>query len=227
MRCAGLSDTSWNFGLGLATENVKSEVHGSDYFLLPPDAHHPCLEINIFMPNITTQIKTDNASQHYNFKRANFDLMYRMFRDVDFNFINECTDINEAVVQFYKVTYNIFDAVVPKTNLNKSKYPQWFTKEIISDIKSKNFHHKFRNISQYHNENFKRLRFKIKSDIEKAHKVYINDSEHNIQYDNKNFWNYINNQKENRSQAQTFEFDAKEISNPTEIANAYSNSKFF
>ena len=73
---------------------------------------------------------------HFSFRKANFPAMYQLFQNVDWNDLDDFNDVNIAVRHFYNKVNSIFEICVPKVSSRK-KYPVWFNKAIIKDIKTK------------------------------------------------------------------------------------------
>ena len=162
------------------------------------DNYHPALLITLNRSAKILNCKYesfDPIMHSYNFKKANFNLLYTLLILVDWNFLNQYHCINMALEQFYNVLYDIFDVCVPKNITYKRKYPIWFNKTIINNIKLKNFHlRKFKKFNRLHDlECFKSIRQNIKSDIRTARKNYTDFLERSLKLNPKTFWSYYRN----------------------------------
>ena len=126
--------------LDLVLSNLKCEVtYHSDPFVLE-DSHHPALSI-YFNVNVKNQNNFTSTSciKKYNFKKANYPALYSELTDVDWSFLDNYTNVNTMCETFYEKLYSIFDLHVPLIKQYKRKYPVWYTKEIIKNIKSKSY----------------------------------------------------------------------------------------
>lgn len=170
-----------------------------------------------------------NYTGSFNFRKANFPLLYQQLLEVDWSFLNEHNDVNTACQHFYDKLSQIFTIYVPKFTLpkNKRKFPPWFNSEIIKNIRAKekylNIYKRTADINAL-NE-FTRLRSKIKLDIKTAHESYTERAENNINQDPNKFWAYINSRKGMTNIPKDMYYNDEHLDNPEDIVNAYA--KFF
>lgn len=190
-----------NTTLDLVISNIASvSVCQCDNPILPLDNYHPALIVNLHLSQ-TNENKTKHHlklcnKSYYCYKEANFFDLYTKLRCCDWSSLYSVKNIETAVDEFYRLVYNIFDQCIPKKDsIIKSKYPCWFTKEIICSIKLKNKAAKKRKFSRYHDNLFKELRRSIKLNISVAHKEYLRHVEGCINVDSKQFWNYIKSKR--------------------------------
>lgn len=168
--------------------------------IVTEDSHHPSLTITI-TTNYMLHTCINREHLSYNFKKADFLHLYELLRVEEWNVLSTIKDINEAMDVFYDLLYKNFDRCVPKTKFKINKFPPWFTREIVKDIKAKE-----RNLKLYKKTkmeqcltDYKFLRSKIKRDIKIAYNNYISNVENNIQHDAKVFWNFIHSKKTNKN----------------------------
>nr|CAH7745514.1 unnamed protein product [Callosobruchus chinensis] len=129
------------------------------------DHHHPALSINLKITQETnSNFEFNNNEVQYNFKRADFLNLYIDFLNIDWNWSNEETDVNALCRRFYEEIFRVIERHVPKFKNFKRRYPKWYTKDIISDIKSKHyFYKKFKKTGDLtYFDHFKLLRSSIK-----------------------------------------------------------------
>ena len=73
----------------------------------------------------------------YNFAKEDFFLSYNQIRDTKWDNITKYkTYINLSVKKFYELIFKYLDECIPKIRYT-NKYPKWYTKEIICDLKRK------------------------------------------------------------------------------------------
>jgi hypothetical protein len=141
-----------------------------------------------------------NNAKTYNFKRANYDLLYQELLATDWSFLNYYSEIDVVVDKFYKYLYNVLDKHVPVQNTNNrknNKFPCWFTSSIINNIKLKyDSFRKFKNSNNaYYYQRFEEYRRLIKRQITSARVAYLSSIQNNIRDDPRKFWSYINSKK--------------------------------
>jgi hypothetical protein len=190
-----------NRTLDLVLSSFHVNVSRSHDCLVPEDNHHPTLTISfpLFHTRSDHGDVSDNE-EHYNFKRANFLCLYESLRDADWTAVYSRLDVNEATEAFYEIIYSCFDQYVPKRAVSDSvgRYPRWYTKDIIRDIKRKERCARKRRVSAYHDEEFRRLRSALKLKISHAYQAYLNSVQSSIEGDMRNFWSYINNNRKGK-----------------------------
>lgn len=214
--------------LVLYSSNEFCNVERCEDCLVHEDDHHPALLISsLNFSHTSSQDKISNNYHNcYNFRKANFPLMYQMISSIDWTFLEVFLDIEQACTYFYGKLYNVFDACVPKyTNIRPRKYPPWFNAIIIREIKlkAKFFYQykKFKNITAF-NE-FKRLRLKIKTDIDIAYKSYVQSIEDDIGNSPNKFWAFINSKRGLSGFSNRMVFDGNICDTPSDIVNAFSS----
>lgn len=210
--------------LDVAVSNVECTVSRDPLPFVPEDLHHPSLNICVEI-ELKVRRCSFNTAQHYNFKKANFLLLYNLLHNINWNQLYAINDVNKAFEKFYKILYDVFEQCVPKVLSKKRKFPFWFTREIILDIKAKE-----RNLATYKKtglpqclQDFKFLRSKIKRDIQTAYSQYIANVENNIQNDPKCFWQYIQSKKNFSRIPLEMVYNGNKLSNGAEIANGFAD----
>ena len=181
--------------LDLILSNVHLIASKSLDPLLPTDPHHPPLDIQLDASSLVgkrNRITITNTM--YNFKRANFALLYEKILEVDWDFLNSIDDVNVACSKFYSALDGLFSLCVPKKLSRKSSYPVWFTPDIIRNIKRKNrYHRRYKTTGDLETYNlFSSLRSQIKKDIYLARLNFIRNAEKDLHTNPSHFWSYIN-----------------------------------
>lgn len=207
------------------TEHFSISVARPVFSITPEDVFHPSIIINLTKTKKVIYCKpesTDLEIKSYNFKKANFNLLHYLLSITDWNFLNQHTCINKAVDLFYSVLYNVLDMCVPKTVVFKRKFPIWFTKSIMDNVKLKNLflkkYKKYNCISDL--EILKSLRKDIKLDIRQARKDYIYSLEKSLKLNPKKFWSYYRLKHKPHS-ACHMTYNNSELKTNGEIAEAF------
>jgi hypothetical protein len=188
--------------LDLILANFEVRVRREEFPLVAEDGHHPALDVNLQLrgnvPDSHTSISEEGIMDFsLNFRKGNYLELYDQLRNVEWNDLFACTDINQSLEIFYnKVYVCLKDCIRPRIMKSyDSKYPCWFTPEIIADIKRKNRLNKKRKYSRYHDNLFRELRSSIKSRIRICYQSYLARVELNIKSDCRQFWNFIKSRR--------------------------------
>lgn len=192
------------------------------------DEHHPALHISIQM-NISKNFKNNGltvSSSFYNFRKANFPLLYDKLLNTDWSALKLYNNVEDACSSFYAILNTTFESCVPKFKQNKiKKYPPWFSYGIIREIKLK-----AQKLKEYRNtkdiislNEFRRLRSKIKTDIDIAYRNYIASTENRIREDPAKFWAFLNKKKGLTNMADVMNYNGTELNEPIEILNAFAD----
>ena len=215
--------------LDLILSNIECRVSKATDVLLDEDHHHPSLEIFIKHKLSSKEKKICNGNfKSYNFRHADFALLYDMLLNVDWSFLKDITDPNKATLQLYSRLDKIFEVCVPMTKrFNKRQYPPWFTVNIKQMLKLKwKFwlkYKRFRDPAVY--SKFKILRSQIKIEIKNAYNVYLEKTESNIQSDPTQFWSFVHRLRSQNVIPGVMTYDSKELNDPLSIVNSFA--KFF
>ena len=110
-------------------------------------------------------------------------------------------DVESSLDYFYSVINSILDDCVPKKKRSSGNsryiYPEWYTSEIIRDIKLKAFLHKQYKASGSKGdyEAFARCRTRVKKMMVVAQEQYRDRAQSQILNDPKSFWNYAKSKR--------------------------------
>jgi hypothetical protein len=188
--------------LDLVLSNLHLDVIRDDDPLVPEDNHHPALQISMVpLSTLTADYTHESTTVGYDFRKGDFSSLYVKLRDLDWESLYSCTNVDTAVDLFYAHIYSCFNDCIPKRKIRStnSKYPPWFTRDIIADLKKKNKCSRKRKFSVYHNNVFKGLRSSLKVRIEHEHRNYLNRIETEVKNNIKNFWAYVNSKRKSFS----------------------------
>lgn len=211
--------------LDLILSKLVCETFHDDVPLVREDTHHPALKFSLklsapkqidFPPNAT------NVS--YNFKKANFPALYASLTALNWEFLNDYTDINIACDIFYKILYSKFDEHVPVFKNKKRQFPSWYTFDVIKKIKRKErCRQKYRTTNNViFLDEFKQLRSSIKIMIKEAYDNYIVSTEQAIITDPKMFWSFIKNKKDSTRIPGAMYLNNDTLKGPANIVNGFA-----
>lgn len=106
--------------------------------LLPEDRYHPALNISLTVKNLSyVNFPLCTSTKVYNFKRANFPMLYNDILNIDWNFLLVVNDVNRACDLFYAKLYSVFDKHIPLLKCKKFSFPCWYSKELRDLIRTK------------------------------------------------------------------------------------------
>lgn len=203
-------------------ENVR--VDRTDDSLLPVDIHHPCLSICLETGSPVDHCKVVSTTK-FNFKKADFQLMYRLFESQSWAVLDGITDVNMAIDSFYDILYNIFQQSVPKSTQIGKKYPVWFNREIIKLIKQKHiyFLKSKKTKSNYWRQKYITLRSTTKYRIKLAYGEYLQEVESGLQSNPKLFWSYLRGLKDSPDILQEMVNDDKAYVGSQGVADGFAD----
>lgn len=213
--------------LDLAITNIAScRVVKDKEPLVGEDSHHPSLSI-CFQLTKTKECNDCSLNQNrvkYNFRKADFLLMYQLVVDVDWTVLHQYQNcVDDYVREFYSVLYDIFDRCVPKV-VYSNHYPVWFSKEIKKQLREKRHWRKL--YLKYgklrYRKKFENTRDTVKAAIELAYNAYLQACEERICHDSGFFWTFVNSKKGNSSIPATMTMDNNVCSGGREIADAFA-----
>ena len=220
-------DNANNRFLDLVISNHDCHVSKSEDILLKEDAHHPALNISFSIVNHTPDNTTNKVTETYNFRKANYFLLYESILNCDWSFLNNLDDANIACDMFYKALKEIFDFSIPKyiPRTNNKKYPPWFNGLIIKNIKTKfSLWKKYKRTGSLAIYNqFKDIRNRVNKDIDYAYKNYIRNIELNLKNDPKSFWSYVNSKKSNPNIPNNLVLDGNNLHGMQDVVNGFAN----
>lgn len=215
--------------LDLVLCNKKCRVEKSDDVLIREDDHHPALNVTLEMKDcfVSRTIFPKNSDVTYNFRKANFQILYHALLDVDWSFLTSFSDVESACQAFYDKLYQLFDLIVPKytSKYRKRAYPPWFNGTIIRNIRLKARYwrrYKIHNDVEARND-FKLLRNVIKTDIDIAYSNYINNTESNITREPHKFWAFVNSKRKHASIPTHMHHNDQNLDNPLDIVNTFAD----
>ncbi|KAJ8980525.1 hypothetical protein NQ317_008322 [Molorchus minor] len=211
--------------LDLIISNVACKVVHDNAPLLREDAYHPALIINLYDLSSKESVILPNDNKCYNFKKANYPELYNTILETDWSYLINLDDINDAVHEFYRKLYEIFDAHVPLYRNFKHKYPHWYNSIIIKNIKKKA--KALKKYKRTHNniylEEFKTLRSTIKEQVRAAYDNYISEIQSDISHAPKQFWSFIHSKNRTSRIPGEMTYENILVNDPQNIVNTFGN----
>ena len=133
--------------------------------------------------------------------------------------------LDNAVSVLYDHIFYAINAFVPALRTRSSKYPYWFTGELVSLIRAKKAAYRdFKRFNTPHDYvTFSYLRSVCKSLSSVCYDNYIARTESCIPLNIKAFWRYVNTNRSAGGLPNAMYFKGDQLSGNAEIANAFAN----
>lgn len=215
--------------LDLVIANFECLVSRESVPLVPEDKPHPSVSISFSLEHgsYSTDFPYNACNKNYNFKRANFPLLYQLLSQTNWNFLLNSTDVSLAVSLFYDHLYNIFDQSVPRfKHINtKVTYPCWYTREIIKELKKKEQLHRRYKISKSHLDYnaFSSLRRITKIKIDMAYRTYIHETESALKNNPRQFWKFVRQRRKKSRIPNSMMSGISSFDSPQSIVDAFAD----
>ncbi|XP_063921244.1 uncharacterized protein LOC135136047 [Zophobas morio] len=215
--------------LDLVFSNINCKVSKADSPLVVEDKHHPALVVDCYLDDqFKPNFAMNTEKLTYNFKKANYHLMYKLFSETDWSFINSICDVNQACTVFYDCIYKVFEKSVPKFKVrppSRKSYPPWFTGDIIACIRNKSMAHRnyIRFKTPYYYNIFKSYRFQLNILIDTAYKNYISNIENSVSTNPKKFWAFVHGKKGHSKIPGVMEYNDTERTSPLSIVEGFAH----
>lgn len=200
-----------------------SYVERVDSPLLIEDLHHPAISMSIDIKTVHNKRRL-NQSLRYNFRKANFNLLYDALLNIDWSPVYQESDSDLCCRALYDIIYSTLDSIVPKTRITQTytKYPVWFSKDLIHALKEKRYFHKLRSRGYFFQTKFAFYRSKVKDLLKRDRQNYTTAAELKLRSDPNHFWSYINSLGTNSGKITTLTVNNESISNPGTIVNTFA-----
>ncbi|CAG9090694.1 unnamed protein product [Plutella xylostella] len=188
--------------LVLSTGGIASVTVGlSEEPLVPVDAHHPPLAVRLRLrpPARPAPLapSRDSFCKSWNFYKADFRSLYSAIANIDWSDLYLIRDANEAVDVLYSRLNKEIDKFVPKKGFgaykNKYIYPDWYTADLIKDIKMKGRLHKEYKASGCKEDYllFAKVRTRVKEKIHRDYSAYQDKLQRELAREPKSFWRFV------------------------------------
>nr|CAH7749762.1 unnamed protein product [Callosobruchus chinensis] len=212
--------------LDLVVSNIECVVDRDYSPLVNEDNYHPSLLISLKI-NYTGKgnFEVNNQQVRYNFRRADFHSLYNDFLNINWDFLKNEVNSNDAIEYLYEKIYETLDKHVPRYKNFKHKYPSWYTSEVINIVKQKaKVHKKFKKSGDaIHYLEFTRLRRKFKQKPAKAYKKYLETVQDLIKEDPTAFWSFIHNKNNTSSIPRNMMYNGETVNDPQSIVNTFAD----
>lgn len=211
--------------LDLILSNTTCTVEHAQNILVREIPIHPALVCFYKYASKSKKNKHTEMNIFYNFRKANFIGLYDHLCEINWDFLDNMKDPEEACDAFYTKLYDSLDNFVPKTRQNRRSYPPWFSSDIIYSIKKKYklWQNYKRNRDPTVLVSFQNLRSRIKNDIDNEFKAYCSRLQNDIVHNPSAFWKFVKTKKSSTALPNAMVDCAGEIvQHPEGIAESFS-----
>ncbi|XP_063920879.1 uncharacterized protein LOC135135671 [Zophobas morio] len=207
------------------SENVSCIVSSAESSLVPEDVHHPSLLIEILIETESkVKLLGNQSCTKYNFRKANFQELYNAFCSLDWSYLEKIRDVEIAVDGFYDKIYQLFDNYVPKCPITTSKFPIWFTRDIIVCIREKQRYLKLYKKFKFalYKDKVSNLRKIIRKKTREEYQKFLKVAEDTIQTDPKNLWKFIDNKRNASRIPGNMTYEDESLISAEDIVNGFA-----
>ncbi|XP_073984063.1 uncharacterized protein [Rhodnius prolixus] len=162
----------------------------------------------------------------FDYRNCDFKTISSYLVNYDWDYVLGTADVNTAFDLFGRVVTELISEFTPRKKIFESDYPNWFSKELITSTKKKKAAHQQYRISLLRKdyEHFSKVRAQCKKLTKRDYAFYIHDVESaiNESCDIKDFWNYINRQKNNNAIPDAAHFNNTYSSSNQDTVNLFA-----
>ena len=205
------------------TNNLPVSVN---YANNPVSSTHQALEACVTLPCKPKVNSSCPQRTVYNFKKADFDAMHRLLACLCWSNLLSFVSANHALSIFYDIIFAILSDCVPVVKTRNSKFPYWYSKDLIALIKEKEcarrtFVKTGRNKDSDAYKIFSSLRSEVKAMQSFCHTNYVKQISDNIKDNPKRFWSYVKSLKNSKTLPSVMIYNGDEITTLRDIAKAF------
>lgn len=205
--------------------NTSYTVDRCDFTLVAEDAYHPALTFDLVYNVSAFKRFAASPASTYNFRKANFLLLYDLILRANWDSVILCDDVDHACDNFYTILYECFDSAVPLGRRRSGSHPPWFSSETKVLIKTKRHYLKLYKTTrlQGHLNRFKECRRLVRSGVKRDYSDYIAYVEDDIKNNPRKLWSFVGSLKGQTRIPGTMMRDNTPIDSPWEITNAFAS----
>ena len=211
--------------LDLVLSALDGLVDGDVDPFVPEDNYHPALSISLRLA-VGSPIGRfpSRGNCRYNFRRADFHRLYHDLSIVDWSMLGTFDDVNAALERFYSELYAVVDRSVPRFSASRSVYPSWFTPQIKSSLKMKEYYRRrWRSTGSVSDmERFRRLRSTVKTEIRSAYSHFVGLAERDISRNPNSLWRFVHMRRGTTRIPPTLRNDVAEFARPADVVAAFA-----
>lgn len=203
------------------SQSNSTTVIYADIPLVDCDSHHPAL--SILIP--TGLLPSEKVySSYYDFKHSDYSAINSSLNSINWAGVLGSLSVDEAFYTFYDILYGIVYHHTPLKCVYSSTYPQWFTSELRSLVRTKKcLHKKFKitgAIQDY--EAFVEIRKQCKSLSTQCYFRYMENVGESVTRNPKYFWSYVRSVKKYSEFPNNLHLDGVTANNVCDISNLFA-----
>jgi hypothetical protein len=204
------------------TDDISVSVETSLESVLPVEGYHPPLDI-IVKNHCTPLIVTEERILNYH--KADFAKINDRLFTTDWTFL-ECLPLTDGLTEFYRILHGIVAAFVPITTFTPSKYPRWFSSELIRKINDKKAAHRLYKLSGGLSDyrRFQELRRDCRKLTDHCYRIYTESVESKVNINSKHIFKYSRSLRSDDSGLpSSMRYEERIAEAPEDMANLFAD----
>lgn len=192
--------------------------------IVPMDNYHPPL--NICYTQLHTPPSLSYTELSYDWSNGNYNAILSHLGSIDWSELFKISnDISFLIDEFYAQLYFVINTFIPKKTYFKSKFPRWFSKNLINLIKLKKTYHLIYKMSNSHNDylKFSSTRSQCKALSKLDYSRYLITTQNSLKSQPKKFWSFIKNLRSSHGLPNSMSLDHVTAENGQEIVDLFSH----
>ncbi|XP_026476263.1 uncharacterized protein LOC113381760, partial [Ctenocephalides felis] len=161
--------------------------------LVPEDKYHPAIGTEIkYFDTIKPRVV-----KYFNFKKGDYGALNNLLLQANWISMYQMNNIDDIIAHFYSIIWDGIFTTVPQVSKKCSRYPCWFSKDLISKIKAKRDAHSTYKRTGYGTDYtaFSNLRNDCKKMSIQCYNDFTFRAEEKIKDNPQYFWKYIKMKK--------------------------------
>lgn len=203
----------------------RVDIVRSERPLVPEDGYHPALKVSANMARF--KFLVEKRPPKINFHKADYDRLNDGLKNIDWLRELSDLDVDSAVDRFYSVLQPFIDSI-PKTVFPSRDYPIYYSHELISLIKRKDFlrlkikSEKDAVVKANLKVEFNELRKSVKVSIKSCFGEYVEDCEQKLKSNTKCFFAFTKSLKKTNSLPSSMKYEDEEASDRVSVCNLFA-----
>ncbi|XP_055542676.1 uncharacterized protein LOC129728273 [Wyeomyia smithii] len=158
------------------------------------DVHHPPLMVTFNRP-VKAQFVDEFDPPSFDFRRGNYEAISLALRGIDWSFINQCRNLDEAVSRFTALIQELIHSYIPKV---RPRYkPTWGNRHLarLNRARKSTLRAYQRNRNPVNRIRLTSASRSYKALNRKLYSSFVRRTEHNLRSNPKSFWRFLNSKR--------------------------------
>jgi hypothetical protein len=209
--------------LDLIFSNVADfSVNYGVHSLVHPDVYHPPFVTELKLPTRRSNMLSGISFRKYS--SGDYLMLYDTLSTYDWSSVYNETSVDAAVDRLTVAVTHAIAMSVPTGCTNRCKFPVWFSSELKSYIRKKNYFYrrckKYK--SNYFYDKFSSYRGLVKATIRSDKLQWLKSIDNNLKNNPVHFWKYVSSFRKSDRNSVDLEVFGNHLSQPHDIAEAFA-----